>query len=132
MKSYDEILKMIGLEDEKVYFSNKGEVNPKDIIIEEDFTWSECGGMLYGSECDCIMVLRDGKELSDIEYLKFDFKYVDKTERFNESGKEYHKNKSYEYVNRGINLSGCEVYVLYNNYNNNQIDSYNVDIFKIK
>ena len=88
--------------------------------------------MLYGSECEFIMVLRDGKELSSIEYFKFDFKYIDKTERFDESGKEYHKNKSYEYVNRGIDLTGCEVYVLYNNYSNNQIDSYNIDIYTIK
>ena len=132
MKSYDEILKMIGIEDEKVYFNNKGLVNAKDVTIEEDFTWSECGGMLYGSECNFIMVLREGKELSSIDYYKFDFKYVDKTERFDETGKEYHKDKSYEYINRGIELSGCEVYVLYNNYNNNEIDSYNIDIFTIK
>ena len=132
MKSYEEILKMFNLEDEKVYFNNKGLVSEEDVIITEDYTWSECGGMLYGSECEFIMVLRDGKELSSIDYFKFDFKYIDKTERFDENGKEYHKNKSYEYVNRGINLSGCEVYVLYNNYSNNQIDSYNIDIYTIK
>ena len=132
MKSYEDILKMFNLEDEKVYFNNKGLVNAQDVIITEDYTWSECGGMLYGSECDCIMVLREGKELSNIEYLKFDFKYLYKTERFNETGKEYHKNKSYEYVNRGIDLTGCEVYVLYNNYSNNQLDSYNIDIYTIK
>ena len=132
MLSYDEIIKMFDTEDEKVYFKNKGEVEPQDVTIEEDYTWSECGGMLYGSECNCIMVLRDGKELSLIEYLKFDFKYIDKTERFDETGKKYHKNKTYEYINRGIDLSGCEVYVLYNNFNNNQIDSYNIDIYTIK
>ena len=132
MKSYDEILKMFGIEDEKVYFNNKGQVDPQDVIITEDYSWSECSGMLYGSECNCIMVLREGKELSNIEYLKFDFKYVDKSERYDESGDEYHKNRSYEYINRGINLSGCEVYVLYINFNNNEIDSYNIDIYTIK
>ena len=132
MKSYEEILKMFNLEDEKVYFNSKGLVNAKDVIVEEDYTWSECGGMLYGSECKCIMVLREGKELSNIEYLKFDFKHVDKSERYNESGDEYHKNKSYEYINRGINLKGCEVFILYNNYNNNEVESYNIDIYTIK
>ena len=127
-----EIVKMFNLEGEKVYFNNKGLVNAQDVIIEEDYCWSECGGMLYGSECNFIMVLREGKELSGIEYFKFDFKYIDKTERFDETGIEYHKNKSYEYINRGIELSGCEVYILYNNYSNNQIDSYNVDIYTIK
>ena len=132
MKSYEEILEMFDIEDEKVYFNNKGMVNAQDVIVEEDYSWSECGGMLYGSECNFIMVLRDGKELSSIEYFKFDFKYIDKTERYNESGIEYHKNKSCEYINSGIDLSNCEVYVLYNNFSNNEIDSYNIDIFKIK
>lgn len=132
MKSYEEILKMFNLEDEKVYFNNKGMVNAQDVIVKEDYAWSDCGGMLYGSECDCIMVLREGKELSNIEYLKFDFKYIDKTERYNESGNKFHKHLKYDYVNRGINLNGCEVFVLYNNYSNNEIDSYNIDIYTIK
>lgn len=132
MKSYEEILKMFNLDDEKVYFNNKGIVKAEDVITTEDYTWSECSGMLYGSECNCIMVLREGKELSNIEYLKFDFKYIDNIERYSETGKEYHKNKSYEYINRGIDLTGCEVYILYNNYNNNEVESYNIDIYTIK
>lgn len=132
MKSYYEILKMFNLEDEKVYFNNKGQVDSQDVIITEDYTWSECGGMLYGSECECYIVLREGKELSLEEYEKFSFSYLDKTDRYNESGEEYGKTKSYKFTNEGINLSGCEVYVLYNNFNNNEIDSYSVDIYKIK
>lgn len=132
MKNYEEIIKMFEIEDEKVYFSNKGLVNAEDVTISNDFIWSECGGMLYGSECNCFVVLREGKELSEEEYEKFDFAYVDKTEKYNESGEEYGKDRSYSYFNEGINLSGCEVYILYNNYNNNSIDSYNVDIYTIK
>lgn len=132
MKSYDEILKMFNLEDEKVYFNNKGLVLAEDVTITEDYTWSECAGMLYGSECNCIMILREGKELSMEECQKFYFKYIDKTGRYNESGKEYGKDYSYNYSNEGINLSGCEVYILYNNYNNNNIESYNIDIYTIK
>ena len=123
---------MFNLEDEKVYFNNKGNVEAKDVIITEDYEWSECSGMLYGSECECYIVLREGKELSLEEYEKFSFTYLDKTERFNESGEEYGKTKSYKFTNDGIDLTGCEVYVLYNNFNNNEIDSYTVDIFKIK
>ena len=132
MKNSYEIVKMFSLEGEKVYFNNKGLVNSQDVIVEEDYSWSECGGMLYGSECECYMVLRDGKELSLEEYEKFSFTYLDKTERFNESGEEYGKTKSYKFTNDGIDLTGCEVYVLYNNFNNNEIDSYNVDIYTIK
>lgn len=132
MKSYDEILKMIAIEDEKVYFNKKGMVDAQDVIITEDYTWSDCSGMLYGSECNCIMVLREGKELSNIDYFKFDFKYVDKSEKYNETGKKYGKDRSSSYYNEGINLSGCEVYILYSNYNNNSIDSYNIDIYTIK
>ena len=132
MLSYDEIKKMFDIEDEKVYFNNKGLVSAEDVKITEDYVWSECGGMLYGSECNSIVVIREGKEITLDEYLKFDFKYIDNTERYSESGKEYHKNKSCEYVNNGIDLSGYEVYILYDNYNNNQLESYNIDIFTIK
>ena len=132
MKNSYEIVKMFNIEGEKVYFSNKGEVNAQDVIITEDYSWSECAGMLYGSECECYIVLREGKELSLAEYGKFSFTYLDKTERYNEIGEEYGKTKSYKFTNDGINLSGCEVYVLYNNFNNNEIDSYDIDIFKIK
>ena len=31
MKSYDEILKMFNIEDEKVYFNHNGLVNAKDV-----------------------------------------------------------------------------------------------------
>ena len=132
MKSYDEILKMFNLEDEKVYFNNKGLVNAKDVIIIEDYEWSEACGMIYGSECECYIVLREGKELSLEEYEKFSFTYLDKTERYNESGEEYGKTKSYKFTNEGIKLSDCEVYILYNNYNNNEVESYNIDIYTIK
>lgn len=132
MKSYEEILKMFNLEDEKVYFNNKGLVSPKDVIITEDYSWSECVGMICGSECDCYIVLKEGKELSLEEYEKFSFSYLDKTERYNESGQEYGKTKTYNYTNDGINLSGCEVYVLYNNLNNNEVESYDIDIYTIK
>ena len=63
MKSYDEILKMIGIEDEKVYFNNKGLVSAEDVKIMEDYTWSEASGMLYGSELDEYVILKEGKEL---------------------------------------------------------------------
>ena len=132
MKRYEEVMKMFNVEDEKVYFSNKGQVNAQDVIIEEDYTWSVASGMLYGSECECYIVLREGKELSLEEYEKFSFSYLDKTERYNESGEEYWKTKSYKFTNDGIDLSDCEVYVLYNNFNNNEVESYNIDIFKIK
>ena len=36
------------------------------------------------------------------------------------------------FLKKGVNLTGCEVYVLYKNFNNNDIDSYNVDIYTIK
>ena len=132
MKSYDEILKMFNVEDEKVYFSNKGLVNPEDVKITNDYIWSECSGMLYGSECDCYIVIREGKELSKIDYFKFDFKLVDKSEKYNEIGEKYGKDRSFSYYNEGIELSGCEVYILYCNYSNNEIESYNIDIYTIK
>ena len=132
MKSYEEILKMFNVEDEKVYFTNKGLVNPEDVKITNDFVWSECAGMLYGSECDCYIVIREGKELSKIDYFKFDFEIIDKSEKYNETGEKYGKDRSCSYYNDGINLSGCEVYILYSNYNNNNVDSYNIDIYTIK
>ena len=131
MKNYEEIINMFGLEDEKVYFNNKGLVYPSEVTIEDDYIWSDAGGMLYGSECNCFVVIKEGKEISEEEYEKFDFTYLDKSERYNESGQEYGKRIDYRYYNEGINLSGAEVYILYNNYNNN-IDSYNVDIYTIK
>lgn len=131
LNSY-EIIDMFNLEGENVYFSNKGKVSAEDVIITEDYTWSECSGMLYGSEFECYIILKDGDEISKEEYEKFDFTYKDKTERYNESGGEYGKRIDYGYYNEGINLSGCEVYILYNNYSNNNIDSYNVDIYTIK
>ena len=132
MKSYEEILKMFNVEDEKVYFSDKGLVNPEDVEITNDYIWSECSGMLYGSECDCYIVIREGKELSKIDYFKFDFKVVDKSKKYNETGEKYGKDRSSSYHNEGIDLNGCEVYILYCNYNNNNIDSYNIDIYTIK
>ena len=134
MKNYEEIIKMFNLNagEDEIYFNNKGEVEAENVEITNDYTWSEAAGMLYGSECDYFIVLRDGINLTEEEYEKFNFKFNDKSERYNESGQEYGKNKSYEYYNQGINLSGCEVYILYNNYNNNNIDSYNVDIYTIK
>ena len=132
MKNYEEIINMFGLEDEKVYFNNKGLVYPSEVTIEDDYIWSDAGGMLYGSECNCFVVIKEGKEISEEEYEKFDFTYLDKTERYNESGGEYGKRIDYRYYNEGINLSGAEVYILYNNYNNNNIDSYNIDIYTIK
>ena len=132
MKNYEEIINMFGLEDEKVYFNNKGLVYPSEVTIEDNYIWSDAGGMLYGSECNCFVVIKEGKEISEEEYEKFDFTYLDKTERYNESGGEYGKRIDYRYYNEGINLSGAEVYILYNNYNNNNIDSYNVDIYTIK
>ena len=132
MKRYEEIINMFGLEDEKVYFNNKGLVYPSEVTIEDDYIWSDAGGMLYGSECNCFVVIKEGKEISEEEYEKFDFTYLDKTERYNENGGEYGKRIDYGYYNEGINLSGAEVYILYNNFNNNNTDSYNVDIYKIK
>ena len=132
MLNFYEIIDMFNLEGEKVYFSNNGKVSAKDVVITEDYTWSDCSGMLYGSEFECYIILKDGDEISKEEYEKFNFKYIDKTERLNERGEEYHKNKSYNYENRGLNLSGCEVYILYSNYNNNNVDSYNIDIYTIK
>ena len=132
MLNYEEIISMFGIEDEKVYFDNKGLVYPSEVTIEDDYIWSDAGGMLYGSECNCFVVIKEGKEISEEEYEKFDFTYLDKTERYNESGGEYGKRIDYGYYNEGINLSGAEVYILYNNFNNNNTDSYNVDIYKIK
>ena len=132
MKSYDEILKMIGIEDEKVYFNNKGLVSAEDVKIMEDYTWSEASGMLYGSELDEYVILKEGKELKSDDYKKVNFKYIDNTERYNESGEKYHKNKSYDYINNGVDLSEAEVYIMYANYNNNNVDSFNVDIYTIK
>ena len=132
MLNYEEIIRMFGLEDEKVYFTNKGLVNPTEVTIIEDYGWSEAVGMVYGSEFNCYAVLRKGEEISQEEYEKFNFEYKDETERYTESGKEYGTDKSHGYTNYGTNLSGCEVYILYNNYNNNSIDSYNVDIYTIK
>ena len=128
MKSYEEIISMFELGDEKVYFSNKGQVSAEDVIITEDYTWNEASGMLYGRKCDCYIVLKEGEELSLEEYRKFSFSYNDKTE----SGEEYGKCSCKRYYNNGIDLSGCEVYILYLNYNNNIIDSCNVDIYEIK
>ena len=101
-------------------------------------TYEKCPKKLYFRYIEGINVplsflpFEKGKELLLSEYEKFSFTYLDKTERYNENGEEYGKTKSYKFNNDGINLSGCEVYVLYNNFNNNEIDSYNVDIFKIK
>ena len=132
MKSYDEILKMFDIEDEKVYFNNKGLVSAEDVKIIEDYTWSEASGMLYGSELDEYVILKEGKELKSDDYKKVNFKYIDNTERYNESGEKYHKNKSYDYINNGVDLSEAEVYIMYANYNNNNVDSFNVDIYTIK
>ena len=132
MKNNEEIIEMFGLENEKIYFSNKGLVDPTDVKIINDYIWSEASGMLNGSECNCYVVIKDEKELNEEEYEKFYFAYVDKTEKYNESGEEYGKDRSYSYFNEGIDLSGSEVYILYNNYCNNNTDSYNVDIYKIK
>ena len=132
MKSYDEIIKMFDIEDEKVYFSNKGLVKAEEVTITEDYSWSEAAGMLYGSEFERYIVTKEGRELTQEEYEKINFIYKDKTERYTESGEEYGADKSHGYTNYGTNLSGCEVYILYNNYNNNSIDSYNVDIYTIK
>ena len=132
MLDYREIIDMFNLEGENVYFSNKGKVSAEDVIIEEDYIRSEVSDILYGREFECYIVLKDGDEISKEEYKKFDFTYKDKTERYNESGGEYGKRIDYRYYNEGINLSGAEVYILYNNYNNNNIDSYNIDIYTIK
>ena len=132
MKNHEEIKTMFCIEDEKIYFNNKGLVNPEEVTIIEDYVWSETGGMLCGSECNCIVVIREGKELTTDEFKKIDFAYLDKTERYSKSGEVYGKDNSSEYYNEGVNLSGAEVYILYNNYNNNNIDSYNIDIYTIK
>ena len=130
MKSYEEIISMFELGDEKVYFSNKGQVSPKDVIITEDYTWSEASGtlLLYGRKFDCYIVLKEGEELSLEEYRKFSFSYSDKTK----SEEEYGKCSCKRYYNDGIDLHGCEVYILYFNYKNNIIVSCNIDIYKIK
>ena len=132
MKNYEEIINMFNLQDEKVYFTSKGIVDPSEVIITEDYLYSECSGILSGSELEGYIILREGKELTIGEYGKFSFSYIDKTERYNESGDKYSIDKSYKYYNKGVNLTGCEVYVLYKNFNNNDIDSYNVDIYTIK
>ena len=133
MKNYEEIKEMFNLGDEKIYFSNKGIVDPSEVIITEDYLYSECSGMLYGSEFVGYIVLRDDQEITEEEYKKFRFTYEDKTERYTESGEECGiKDKSYDYENEGVNLSGCEVYILYENNNNNVVDSYNIDIYNIK
>lgn len=131
LNSY-EIMKMFNVEDEKVYFRNKGLVNAEDVAITEDCVWSEAAGMLYGSEFECYIVTKEGRELTQEEYEKFNFTYRDKRERYTENGGEYGKRIDYGYYNEGINLSGAEVYILYNNYNNNNIDSYNIDIYTIE
>lgn len=133
MKNYEEVIKMFGLtEEDKIYFSNKGQVEAEDIIITEDCVWSEAAGMLYGSEFEGYIILKEGKELSQEEYEKITFSYIDKTEKYTESGEEYGTDKSYSYNNGGIDLSSCEVYILYYNYNNNDVCSYNIDIYTIK
>lgn len=132
MLDYREIIDMFNLEGDKVYFSNKGQVSAEDVIIEEDYIRSEVSGILCGSEFECYIVLKDGDEISKEEYEKFDFTYKDRTSRYSESGKKYSKHINYKYRNRGTDLSNCEVYILYNNYNNNNIDSYNLDIYTIK
>ena len=132
MKSYDEIIKMFDIEDEKVYFSNKGLVKAEEVTITEDYSWSEAAGMLYGSEFERYIVTKEGRELTQEEYEKINFIYKDKTERYTESGEKYGADKSHGYTNYGIDLSGAEVYILYSNYNSNNTDSYNVDIYTIK
>ena len=133
MADYEEIMRMFNLEDEKVYFNNKGIAKADEVIITEDYTWSEAAGMLYGSEFEGYIVLREGQELTEEEYEKITFTYEDKIERYNEGGEKYERNnKNCNYINEGINLTGTEVYILYANYNNNSIDSYNVDIYRIK
>ena len=46
MKNYEEIISMFGIEDEKVYFNNKGVVELKDVTITEDYIWSDAYEML--------------------------------------------------------------------------------------
>ena len=133
MKNYEEIMEMFSLtDDDKIYFDNKGKMKPMQVTIVEDYCWSEAAGMLYGSEFEGYRIFRNGKELIPKEYENIAFKYIDNTEKYDETGKKYGKNRNCGYCNYGTNLKGCNVYVLYSNYNNNEIDSYNVDIFTIK
>ena len=132
MENYEEIIKMFNLEGKKVYFSSKGKVVAEEVEIIDDYVWSEASGMLSNSECEFYIVIKEGKELTEEEYNKFAFKFTDKTERYTEEGQKYLENHSYKYYNNGLDLTGAEVYILYSNYNNNEIDSFNVDIYTIK
>lgn len=130
---YEKIIEMFGLDaDEEIYFNCKGTVKAEDVVIEEDYTWSEAAGMLYGSELECYTITKEGIELTEEEYENITLAYVDKTECYDESGEKYGTNKSNEYANYGTNLSGSMVYILYGNYNNNNLVSYSIDVYEIE
>lgn len=130
---FEKIIEMFDLDaDEEIYFSNKGKVKAEDVIIEEDYTWSEAAGMLYGSELEYYIVTKEGIELTEEEYEKINLTYADRTECYDESGEKYGTNKSHGYFNCGTNLSGSMVYILYSNYNDNNLVSYSIDVYEIE
>ena len=100
---YEKIIEMFGLDaDEEIYFNCKGKVKAEDVVIEEDYTWSEAAGMLYGSELEYYIVTKEGID------------------------------KSHGYANYGTNLSDSIAYILYSNYNNNNLVSYSIDVYEIE
>ena len=130
---YEKIIEMFGLDaDEEIYFNCKGTVKAEDVVIEEDYTWSEAAGMLYGSELEYYIVTKEGIELTKEEYEKINLAYEDRTECYDERGEKYGTNKSHGYANYGTNLSDSIVCILYSNYDNNNLISYTIDIYEIE
>lgn len=130
---YEKIIEMFDLDaDEEIYFNFKGKVKAEDVIIEEDYMWSEVAGMMYGSELEYYIVTKEGIELTKEEYEKINLTYADRTECYDERGEKYGTNKSHGYFNYGTNLSGSMVYILYSNYSNNNLVSYSIDVYEIE
>lgn len=130
---FEKIIEMFDLDaDEEIYFNSKGKVKAEDVVIEEDYTWSEAAGMLYGSELEYYIVTKEGIELTEEEYENITLAYEDRTECYDERGEKYGTNKSHGYANYGTNLSDSIVYILYGNYNNNNLVSYSIDVYEIE
>ena len=88
--------------------------------------------MLYGSELECYTITKEGIEITEEEYENITLAYEDRTECYDERGEKYGTNKSNGYSNYGTNLSGSIVYILYGNYNNNNLVSYSIDVYEIE
>lgn len=133
VSNIEKVINYLKLNDKNCYWNYKGEVNIEDVTVIEDGLYSKAVGIVSGSEYMGCFVVQNGKALNDNSKVYGNsYNYIDKREAYKENGERLDIKDCSSPAIIVENISNAYIFLVYHNYNNNEVESYNLDYYYVK